>query len=265
MKVTISRFDTDGKITLQESGGIAIVTMHRPRLKNAMTNSMWRELADVSKRIVKNPKNRVVILKGGKDQFTAGSDIKQFDQLSIEDANSAFDDMEKAIASFEKLPLPTIALINGPAMGAGFVLALACDLRIGTPDARMGIPVGRLGITLSQAFVNRIMSFVGKSRTLDLVYTGRIIHGDEAVNLGLLNYMAPDKEELIPYTLKIAERIKEQSPASLLAVKRSAAFSSPSVSIPWQTGVDTSVDPYDFPEGVRSFVEKRKPSFKRRR
>lgn len=264
MKVVISRFETDGKITYQESGGIAIVTMHRPKLRNAMTNNMWLELAEIGNKIAKNPKNRVVILRGSKGEFTAGSDIKQFNQLSIEDANKAFEYMGQAISSFEKLPLPTIALIDGTAMGAGFELALSCDLRIGTSNAKMGIPVGRLGITLNQDFVNRIIGFLGKSRTLDLVYTGRIINSDEGYRLGLFNYLVPENKDILHYSLEIAEKIMEQSPASLLSVKRSAAYSSPNISVQWDTGVNTSVDPYDFPEGVRSFVEKRKPNFKRR-
>src|SRR5699024_8176954 len=143
----------------------------------------------------------------------------------IDDANEAFDFMEEAISTFEKLPLPTIALIDGPAMGAGFELALSCDLRIGTSSAKMGIPVGRLGITLSQDCVSRIIEFIGRSRTLDLVYTGRISGAEEGLNLGLLNYLVPEKEQIIPDSLKIAEKITEQSPASLLAVKRSAAYS----------------------------------------
>lgn len=264
MKVTISRVETDGKITLQESGGIAIVTMHRPHLRNAMTNKMWRELTEIGKRIVQNPKNRVVILRGSRGQFTAGSDIKQFNQLSIEEANEAFQDMEETISTFEKLPLPTIGIINGPAMGAGFVLALSCDLRIGTSNAKMGIPIGRLGITLPQKFVKRIIDLIGKSRMLDLVYTGRLLNSEEAVQLGLINYLLTNDEDIDHYSIEIARKIMEQSPASVLAAKRSAAYSSPNFSVQWETGVDSCVDPIDFPEGVRSFVEKRKPNFERR-
>lgn len=264
MRVRISRVEEDGKITLQEGGGLAIVTINRPQAKNALTNRMWRELEMIGREIARNPKNRVVIIKGYKDQFTAGSDIKQFSQLSTMEANEAFRDMEAAISTFEKLPLPTIALITGPAMGAGFELALACDLRIGTKDAKMAIAVGRLGITLNKHFVNRIVDYIGKSRTMDLVYTGRVIKAEEGERLGLLNYIVPEGEDIDSYAFGIAKKVLEQSPASLLAVKRSAAYSSPTFSIPWETDVDTSVDPIDFPEGVQSFVEKRKPNFQRR-
>lgn len=264
MRVTINRIEKDGKITIQESGGVAIVTIHRPTLKNAMTNRMWEQLAEIGKEIPKNKKNRVVLLRGSKDHFTTGSDIKQFNQLSIDEANEAFRFMELAISTFEKLPLPTIGLIDGPAMGAGFELALACDIRVGTEKTRMGIPVGRLGITLNQMFAKRIADLIGRSRTMDLVYTGRILRPDECYQLGLINYLLEKDEDVNHFGIKLAKKIMEQSPASLLAVKRSTAFANPVVNVQWDNGMESSVDPIDFPEGVQSFVEKRKPNFKKR-
>ncbi|MED3687760.1 enoyl-CoA hydratase/isomerase family protein [Peribacillus sp. FSL K6-1552] len=265
MKVTINRTETNGKITLQESGGFAIVTIHRPELKNALTNRMWNDLAEMGKMITQNPKNKVVILRGSKTHFSAGSDIKQFNKLTIAEANEAFRLMEEAISTFEKITLPTIGAINGPALGAGFELALACDIRIGTPHTLMGIPVGRLGITLNQPFAKRIADMIGKSRTMDLVYTGRLLNPTECYQLGLINYLLDDEEDINHFIINLGKRILEQSQASLLAVKRSVAYNYPTISIPWETGIQSSVDPIDFPEGVRSFVEKRKPNFQRRR
>ncbi|RBW71110.1 enoyl-CoA hydratase/isomerase family protein [Bacillus taeanensis] len=264
MRITISRVETDGKITLQESGGMAIVTIHRPHLKNAMSSNMWRELGEIGKRIPQNPKTRIVIVRGSKGQFTAGSDLKEFNQMTVEEANEAFRLMEETISTFEKMPLPTIAAISGPALGAGFVLSLACDLRVGTSKAKMGIPVGRLGITLPQVFVRRIESLIDRGRMLDLVYTGRLLNAVESYQLGLINYMLSDDEDIDHYVIGLAKKIMGQSPASLLAVKRSVAYSNPIISLPWDTGVTRCVDPVDFPEGVRAFVEKRKPNFKRR-
>lgn len=261
MRVTIERTEKDGKISLQESGGFAIVTIDRPDLKNALTNRMWADLKAVGKRITQNPKNKVVILRGRKKLFTAGSDLKQFNHLSIEESNEAFRMMEEAISTFERIPLPTIGVINGPAMGAGFQLALACDIRVGTSNTLMGMPVGRLGITLNQAFAKRIADLIGKSRTMDLVYTGRILKPHECYDLGLINYLVDDETDINHYAIQLGKKVMDQSPASLLAVKRAVSFNNPTVSIPWETGLDSSVDPIDFPEGVRSFVEKRKPNF----
>lgn len=225
---------------------------------------MWEDLADIGRRIPKNPKNKVVILRGSKNRFTSGSDIKQFNELSMQEANLAFNKMEEAISTFEKIPLPTIGSINGPAMGAGFELALACDIRIGTSNTLMGIPVERLGITLNQVFVKKIADYIGKSQTMDLVYTDRLLKPKECYDLGFLNYLLEEDEDINSFTIQIGKIIMEQSPASVLAVKRSVSFNNPTISIPWETGVSSSLDPIDFTEGVRSFVEKRKPNFLRR-
>ncbi|HHY73671.1 MAG TPA: enoyl-CoA hydratase/isomerase family protein [Bacillus bacterium] len=261
MRVTIKETEKDGNISLQESGGFAIVTINRPQLKNALTNRMWVDLKAVGKRITQNSKNKVVILRGKKKLFCSGSDLKQFNDLAIDEANDAFRLMEEAISTFERIPLPTIGVINGPAMGAGFQLALACDIRIGTPKTLMGFPVGRLGITINQAFAKRIADLIGKSRTMDLVYTGRLFKPQECYDLGLINYLLDNETDVNHYAIQLGKKIMEQSPASLLAVKKAVSFNNPTVSIPWETGLDTSVDPIDFPEGVRSFVEKRKPKF----
>jgi enoyl-CoA hydratase len=262
MRVMINRIEKDGKITLQESGGIAIVTLHRPNKKNALTKKMWKELANIGRKIPQNPKNKLLILRGAGGLFTAGSDIKEFSKMGVEEANESFRLMEEAISTFEKIPLPTIATIKGPAMGAGFVLALSCDLRIGTQGTKMGIPIGRLGITLSKHFIKRIVNLVGPSRMKDLVYTGRILDKDESYDWGLVNYCVPETESSDHYSIELAKTILEQSPASLRAVKEGVAYSAPFFEIPLVSDFKDSVDPHDFPEGVRAFIEKRKPNFK---
>ncbi|SFE81825.1 enoyl-CoA hydratase/isomerase family protein [Alteribacillus iranensis] len=264
MRVSISRVEQNGKITLQESGGIAIVTIHRPEYKNAMTANMWKELAQIGKRIPKNQKTRVVILRGAEGLFTAGSDIKEFNRITIDEANEAFGYMEEAISAFEQIELPTIGVISGPAMGAGFELALACDLRVGTPHTKMGMPIGRLGITLSKPFVKRIVDLIGPSKMKDLVYTGRILTPEECEDWGLVNYLLTEEDNPDSFAVSLANKIKEQSPASLFAVKESAAFANPRFDIPLKSKFEKSAHPIDFPEGVRAFVEKRKPNFKSR-
>lgn len=256
MRVMIKRV-TDGKITLQETSKIAIITINRPLARNALTSNMWSELARIGKTIETNQKNKVVILKGVTGQFSAGSDIKEFCSMSVEEANQSFTKMEEAISTFENISLPVIGVIDGPAMGAGFVLSLACDIRIGTRNTKMGIPVGRLGITLGPAFVRRIIRLIGPSRTKELVYTGKHYDYHEAKQLGLLNQLVENVEELDHYYLKLAETISSQSIASLRAVKKSVEPCEWKQEREWKY-----VDPVDFYEGCLSFVEKRKPRFR---
>ncbi|MBQ0140023.1 MAG: enoyl-CoA hydratase/isomerase family protein [Kurthia sp.] len=251
----------EAKIVYQETAGLAIITIRRPQAKNALTAKMWDELRLIALRVLENPKNKVLLIRGYGEQFTAGSDIKEFNFISLDEAEKAFVHMEKTISTIERLPIPTIAVINGPAMGAGLELALACDLRIGSEKAKLGIPVGKLGITLNNKFAQRLVSLIGPSMTKDLVYTGRMLKSDDAYRLGMLNYQTPEKD-LDRYAIRVGKLVASMSPASLLAVKTSVQECVDSVPQLWKDSTPF-VDKEDFPEGVRSFVEKRPPNFTR--
>lgn len=254
MRVHIKRVP-DGKITLQETSKVAVITINRPAARNALTANMWQELAHIGRLAGNSAKAKVILLRGIPGQFTAGADIKEFCEMTVEEAEQAFVQMEEAISVFEKIPMPVIAAVDGPAMGAGFILSLACDMRIGTLNARMGIPVGRLGITVGPSFMRRIIRLIGASRATELVYTGKMIEAEEAVQMGLLNRLVTS-EELDKAVLKLAGVVMEQSGASIRAVKRAAQQCEWKQEEPW-----SFVDPVDFPEGCLAFAQKRKPKF----
>lgn len=261
MRVKIRRFDHDGKITVQEGYGLAVVSINRPSSLNALSSIMWQELTRIVKDLKNSKKARVVILRGVGGHLTAGSDIKEFHQMSIEEANEAFLYMEEAIRAFENLPQPTIATVDGVALGAGFELALACDLRVGTKNTKMGIPVGRLGIKLNRSFAKRISDLIGPSRTKDLVYTGRLFKGKECEDLGLVNYYV-ENEDVDHFVMKLGEKISQQAPSSVRAVKEAVSYNNPRFDFSFEHPERLEmVDPVDFPEGIASFVEKRKPRF----
>src|SRR5690625_7093237 len=113
--------------------------------------------------------------------------------------------------------MPTLCVINGPAMGAGLELALACDMRIGSENTKLGIPVGNLGITLNNRFAHRLVSLLGPSKTKELVYMGKIYDGTQAHQHGLLNVFV-DSNVLDTHSLNMASRIALQSASSLLAI-----------------------------------------------
>lgn len=264
MQVKTMRLEAEeAKIIYQETAGLAIITIHRPQLKNALTANMWTQLANIASQVLDNPKNKVLIIRGSGENFTAGSDIKEFNSISLEKAEEAFLHMERTISIVENLPIPTIGVINGPAMGAGLELALACDIRIGSEKARMGIPVGKLGITLNNKFAKRLVDLVGPSATKDFVFTGRVYKAEEAFKVGMLNYLVAEKD-LTRYSLRMGKLVAGMSPASCSAVKRSVRECIDSAPALWE-GSTPFVDAVDFPEGVRSFVEKRQPQFTRQR
>ncbi|TSI09737.1 enoyl-CoA hydratase/isomerase family protein [Lysinibacillus sp. BW-2-10] len=263
MQVRTTRLEEeDAKIIYQETAGLAIITIHRPQLKNALTANMWDQLAKIALQTLDNPKNKVLLLRGSGENFTAGSDIKEFNSVSLEEAEQAFVHMEKTISTIENLPIPVIGVINGPAMGAGLELALACDIRIGSEKARMGIPVGKLGITLNNKFAKRLVDLVGPSATKDFVFTGRLYKAEEAFKAGMLNYLVAEKD-LTKFSIRMGKLVAGMSPASLLAVKRSVKECLDSAPVLWNSS-SPFVDQQDFPEGVCAFVEKRQPQFNRK-
>jgi len=235
--------------------------LNREQKKNALSRVFWSMLYDLVTVVQNTPRTEVLIVRGKGNAFTSGSDIDEFSRISAQEVDETFVMMEKAIAAVERLPIPTIASVSGIAMGAGFELALACDLRIGCEKTRMGMPVGRLGITLRHQFAERLVNVLGPSRTKDLVYTGRSYSGQEAYELGLLNYLVADAE-LNNATIALAGLIQSQSSASLRAIKQSVADcmrkAEPSGS---KRQFPYYVDSLDFAEGVSAFIEKRKPEF----
>lgn len=262
MQVCTTRLEAeDAKIIYQETAGLAIITIHRPQAKNALTANMWDQLAKIALRTLQNPKNKVLIIRGSGQNFTAGSDIKEFNSMSLETAEEAFIQMENTISTIENLPIPVIGVINGPAMGAGLELALACDIRIGSDKAKMGIPVGKLGITLNNKFTKRLVDLVGPSATKDFVFTGRMYKAEECYEAGMLNYLVAEKD-LNKFMIRIGKLVAGMSPDSLQAVKRSVKECLDSPPTLWQ-GSTSFVSQTDFSEGVRAFVEKRQPRFTR--
>lgn len=254
MRVIVERFNEQSTLRFQLAGPIGVITIDRQRQRNALTQAMWHTIGQWAGNLP--DKTRLLVIRGAGDDFTAGSDIVEFSTLSVEQANVAFETMEHTIQTIEGLPIPTIASINGPAFGAGFILALACDVRIGTEKAKFGMPVGKLGITLQPPFIRRMIQTLGPSRTKDLVYTARSYNANQAFDLGVLNYLVPDGK-LDSETISLARRMLLQSRASLLAVKKNVQTVLSNSSVDLQDWVDGT----DFPEGVKAFTEKRQAQF----
>ena len=262
VQVITTRLEAEeAKIIYQETAGLAIITINRPQAKNALTANMWDELARIALLTLENPKNKVLLIRGAGDNFTAGSDIKEFNSISLKEAEEAFIHMENTISTIENLPIPVIGVINGPAMGAGLELALACDIRIGSDNARLGIPVGKLGITLNNKFAKRLVDLVGPSKTKDFVFTGRMYKAQESYDAGLLNYLVAEKD-LTRFSIRLGKLVAGMSPDSLKAVKQSVNACINDIPANWGPS-KPFVSERDFAEGVLAFVEKRQPQFKR--
>lgn len=247
-------------LLFEEQEGIATITINRPWVRNAFTVDMWHTLHQFADQIQSNPAVRVVVLQGAGDEaFTSGSDIGEFAAMKIEEVDAGFQIMEDAITAIENLPVPTIACLNGFALGGGFELALACDVRIASERATMGMPIARLGIMISPKFAKRIVDLIGPSRAKDLLYTGRFVGANDALNMGLVNYFVLS-HELKRATRDTARRVAGFSGSSVRVAKRAVAMCLP---LSEATGSEGPyfIDREDFPEGVAAFLEKRSPNF----
>jgi len=255
--------DAQIPLTYSLDDGIATIIINRPWIKNAFTVAMWQDLHALADQIRDDPSVKVVVLQGAGDEaFTSGSDIAEFAKMTVDEVDAGFEIMEEAISAIETLPLPTIASLNGFALGGGLELALACDLRIASERATMGMPIARLGIMISPKFAKRITDLVGPSRAKDMFYTGRFVGATEALNMGLVNYFVLS-HELKRTTREMARRIASYSQSSIRAAKNSVELC-----IPFSAAAaDTRpyfIDRDDFPEGVRAFIEKRSPDFSKK-
>jgi enoyl-CoA hydratase len=242
--------------------GIATVTINRPLVRNAFTVAMWQQLHRFADELRADPDVRVLMIQGaGEEAFTAGSDIREFAAMSLDLVDANFQVMEDAISAIENLPIPTLACLNGYALGGGLELALACDIRVASERATLGMPIARLGIMISPRFAKRLVDLVGPSRAKDLLYTGRLIGANEALAMGLVNYFTLS-HDLRGTANDIVRRIARHSAPSVAAAKRAVALC-----LPLSEAKDSTeayfIHPDDFPEGVAAFLAKRPPEFMR--
>ncbi|HEY8347133.1 MAG TPA: AMP-binding protein [Symbiobacteriaceae bacterium] len=251
---------TEQTVLFEQADGIAVITFNRPQVRNAFTVAMWRRLHQLVKQVRTSGTARVLILQGaGEQAFTSGSDIRELAAMDVPEFERNLQVIEEAIGAVEELPIPTIACLNGHAVGGGLELALACDLRVASREALLGMPVAKLGVPITDRFARRLVDLVGPSRAKDLIYTGRLISADEAQQLGLVNRVCPP-EQVRAVATEMARVIANHSPVALRVAKeaigRSLARSGAE-----REGEGTRIDPADLMEGIRAFLEKRPPRF----
>ncbi len=251
-------------VRVSRDGGIAVVTIDRPPV-NALNFQAVKELLDVADDLARGPDVGVVILTGAGDRaFVAGADINELSGLSRE---AAFDMSKRGHALMERiatLPKPVIAAINGSCLGGGCELALACDLRIASEGARFGQPEVNLGLIPGYGATARLPRLVGPAAAKELLFTGRTMDANEAYRIGLVNRVVPHAE-LMDVCLELARTILSRAPIAVNLVKRL-------VNEGMQLGLGEALDlearcfgdacaTDDMREGVRAFLEKRKPRF----
>jgi enoyl-CoA hydratase len=251
-------------LLLERRERVALITINRPDKRNALNIKTREEGAALLDDLRNDDSVGVVVITGAGDKaFIAGADIAEFagrtaiSQRDVMAARSLF-------TAFDTFPKPVIAMINGYCLGGGCELALACDIRVASENASFGQPEINLGIIPGGGGTQRLTRLVGEGKAMELILTGDIIDAKTAFAIGLVNHVFP-ADQLEPKTMEIARRIADKGPIALKLAKEAVKIASRSL---LDEGLRREVDLFalcfsteDKDEGVKAFLEKRKPAF----
>jgi len=253
-----------GNVHLDIGAGVASVVFDRPEARNAMTWAMYERLNEVCEQLKADSSVRVVTFRGaGGQAFVAGTDIEQFKAFSNGEDGVAYEQqIDQCIARLESLPMPTVAVIEGWAIGGGLAIATACDFRIATPGSRFGVPIARtLGNCLSVANLARLSAVFGIPRVKRMLMLAETLSADEALASGFL-LQTSEAADINMVLTALCERLAALAPVtqsvSKEGLRRLASRGLP----PDEDLIRRCYGSGDFREGVAAFVEKRGPAWK---
>ncbi|MDR1043296.1 MAG: enoyl-CoA hydratase/isomerase family protein [Clostridiales Family XIII bacterium] len=246
-------------IIVRSENNVSIVNLNRPESLNALNSAMVAELEKAFDELSVDPQVKAIVITGEKN-FAAGADINNMVELTPEEARDfAFSPVYNKIAKCCK---PVIAAIEGFALGGGMELALCCDIRIAKAGAKMGFPEITLGIFPGAGGTQRLPRLISPSKAKKLIFTGSIIKGEEALSLGLVDVLA---ENPLEEAMKLAAELASKAPVALRLAKE-CIDAAADMDISTGSAFETSkwgelFATADQKEGMRAFIEKRKPAF----
>ena len=206
-------------VTLEQKGNIGLITMNRPEALNALNDQVIRDLDAVLDQVEAQEDILVAVITGSGRSFVAGADIGQMSQLTAAQAKEFGVLGNRVFLKLEQLTKPTIAAVNGFALGGGCELAMACDIRVASEKAKFGQPETGLGITPGFGGTQRMARLIGMGKAKELIYTARNIKAPEALSIGLVQAVYP-AEELMAEAEKMANRIAGNAPIAVRACKK---------------------------------------------
>ncbi|MEW5702724.1 MAG: enoyl-CoA hydratase [Candidatus Zixiibacteriota bacterium] len=259
---------TDGHIHLDIRDHISTVTIDRPGKRNALSTEMRVDLLKMLREADCSDRVRVIIVTGAGGDFCAGGDIHVLRELKNADDEAGFarllDDGKEIVALLRESTKPTIAMVDGVAAGAGFLIAMACDLRMAGEHAKFGLPFVRLGLGPDWGGTYLLPRLLGTAKALELLYTGEPIDANEAQRIGLVNRIWP-AAELTEQTRRLAARLAS-GPTAVMARYKRAIHATWDASFETTAGIERQLQLENFrgpdcAEGIAAFLEKRAPRF----
>lgn len=246
--------------------GIASVTINRPEKLNALNGALLGELDEVLGHVAGDRSLKGLLLTGaGEKAFVAGADVAELAVGSAQAAEEMSLRGQRIFRQLEGLGKPSLAAINGYALGGGMELALACTVRVASANARLGLPEIRLGIMPGYGGTQRLARLVGRSRALEMLLTGEPVTAAEALQSGLVNHVVP-QEELAAFSRELLRKMTAHAPlaaAAILEAVDAGLEGGLEAGLRLEaTGFSALATTEDAIEGTRAFLEKRKPAFK---
>jgi len=255
----------EGRIVAERRGAVMWLTLDNPTQRNAMSQTMTREWAEQVELIAGDRSVRAVVVTGAGDAFCSGGNtawIGSEPDKSVDELRARMEPFYRAWLSIRQLEVPTIAAINGPAVGAGLCLALACDLRYAQRDARMSVPFVRLGMHPGMAATVLLPQAVGMAVARDLLLTGRTVGADEALRLGLVSDVFDDVATSVA---QVADQIAANAPIptrlTTIAL-RDGGHATFEAGLQWEAlAQPITLATADLQEGLAAARERRRPDF----
>jgi enoyl-CoA hydratase len=242
---------------------LALITLDRPDALNALSFALMADLSRVLDEVAASDARALLITGAGEKAFCAGADIKELTGRTMIEQKRGAELGQATFAKLERLPVPSIAIINGYAFGGGVELALACTFRLATRNAKMGLPEIKLGLIPGYGGTQRLPRVIGEARALDLIMSGRTIDADEALRIGLVQRVI--EGDALAQGMAYAREFSGYS-LPVLSLAREAV--SRALSTPLTEGLKIEADlstlafqTRDAIEGMAAFVGKRKPKF----
>ena len=256
-------------LLIETRNQVRTITLNRPEKLNALGAGMPDQLKLAVKEAIADDDVRVIVITGSGRAFSAGGDIRGWEPLfgNPMALKGYIQDRHEIVLDLQRCAKPTIAAVNGDAVGGGCGLALSCDIRFAAPTARLGFSFARLGLVPDWGSTYYLPRLVGTAKACELVFSAELIDGVEAERIGLVNRVYP-AEELLERTQAFAEKLAGNGPIGIGLAKQTIYRS-------WHLDLAAELDgeennqmvtfqTEDVQEGIRAFFEKRKPVFKRR-